>query len=266
MRILHNSIVGGGIDFEGGALPSDRWAGPGATVTLAGNLSELEMPCAQQTGTWTWNHNAWSNARCPGDSAEARPAFLAASPPVYDLHLSRESPGLGTGPVAMTATFDIDGHRRPIGVPSDAGASQRETSAIRAGVSIGAVSLGEPQTAVVAFYGNPANVRTARAGPALESVQVATYRVHRGRLDVMYDAGGAVVRVSTTSPYYGAPNVASVGASWPHRVRRGAVLGPCAQTVRAGGARTLFYRVSTRARVTAVTVTRAQYAPCSNGT
>jgi len=211
MKVVHNTIDGG-LDFEGGALPSNQWAGPNAHVTVAGNIGQLEMPCQQLTGTWTWDSNMWSNARCPGDAPSGRPQFVDGSGSNYNLHLTRASNGIGRGPVETSPDVDLDGHLRPVGFRSDAGASQRETAAVRAGRSVGAVSLGESRGDIVAFYGDPTRTSTARVSGTSARVRVSRYRLHGGWLNVSFAPDQKVVGVWTSSPFYRGSGVVSVGS------------------------------------------------------
>ena len=109
---------------------------------------------------------------------------------------------------------DIRGALRPLRMPPDAGAYQRETAAIGA-QAIGRVRLGASQSSVERFYGRSHPHRMIR--PlfglfALHGVSAATYRVHRGRLDVSY-LDGTVVAVSTTSLDYTTRSGFGVGAN-----------------------------------------------------
>lgn len=213
LKILFNTIDGGaGLAFNSGSLPSDQWAGPDAQVTIAGNTGFLNMPCNQKTGHWTWDRNMWTNAQCPGDSPSGRPNFVSGGGPNFDLHLQRRSAGIGAGPILSQRSFDTDGHLRPLGMPSDVGASQRETATFGQS-GIGAVRLGANEQDVVSFYGSPPHSSTVRIGN--RHVRVARYSLHGGTLSVAYSPAGTVIGAWTTSRYYGSRSPISVGVRPP---------------------------------------------------
>ena len=258
MRIVHNTLAGQ-LDFEGGALPSDQWAGPNAQVTIAGNIGKLDMPCAQETGKWTWENNMWSQDRCPGDSAKGTPRFVDGSAPTYNLHLVRGSPGLGRGPVETQGDVDLDGHLRPIGVRSDAGASQRETAAVRPARSIGAVKLGEKETNVLAFYGAPKRTFMARVAPGIR-LRESRYPIHGSWLNVFYANNATVAGVSTGSRYYRGKAVVPIGTILTD------IPAPKARSCRSMERSHVYYSLApgTQLRVAALAVFRSRFAPrCS---
>ena len=117
-----------------------------------------------------------------------------------DLHLTDNSPGLGRGSPDLHPRLDIDGHLRPLRLPPDVGASQREPASIVLGRSIGAVALGNSQSRTDAFYGG--HPRTSQGHAHGLPVETESYRRHGGRLEVTYDSAGKVVGILTSSRYY----------------------------------------------------------------
>jgi hypothetical protein len=116
---------------------------------------------------------------------------------------------------------------------------------------------------IVTFYGPPASARRVKGADGLE---VDSYHIHAGRVDVTYH-GDTVVGISTTSPYYttqtgvGPGTVLSRGASWLRPLRwlkcRSLYQG------RANGL-TVEYSVAGKAqlRVTGIAITSRPAKPC----
>jgi hypothetical protein len=130
-----------------------------------------------------------------------------------DLHLRADSPGLGRGSPALHPRRDIDGHLRPLRLPPDVGASQRESASIVLGHSIGAVAIGGTRARTEAFYGGHPRAASSHAHGLL--VETESYRRHGGRLEVTYDSAGRVVGISTSSRYYTTSTGLGSGESAP---------------------------------------------------
>jgi hypothetical protein len=108
---------------------------------------------------------------------------------------------------------DIDGAFRPVRMPPDAGAFQRETAAIGT-FTIGRVRIGATRESVETFYGKRRSVPSRRplfGAFAIQGASTSSYRIHRGRLDVSY-VDGKVAAVATTSLYYSTRAGFGVGA------------------------------------------------------
>ena len=128
-------------------------------------------------------------------------------------HLLPHSPALGAGDQETHPPYDIDGDFRPLNVAPDAGADQRETALIVPGRSIGDVSIGMTRDDVVTFYGEPAKTRpVASSTGGIDTVE--TYWIHGGRLTLTYRSG-AVIGISTTSPFY--TTVSGIGPGFAGR-------------------------------------------------
>jgi hypothetical protein len=146
-----------------------------------------------------FDYNVWDGAACSPTDTNAPSGFVDAAH--LDLQLQPGSAALGHGAPGDAPPRDIDGNLRPLRVPADAGAYQRDPVPFRIGLSLGAVRMGETQADVTAFYGTPITLRTRRYGSAAPPVRVATYSEHGAALWVAYD-DDRVVGVGTTSPYF----------------------------------------------------------------
>src|SRR5207249_1672938 len=125
----------------------------------------------------------------------------------FDYRLTLGSPLIGRGGTAHPPE-DIDGKKRPVNFPADAGASQWDPAVMVLGRSIGMVRIGETQDEVTAFYGPP------RSSKAKGALTLATYALHGAYLTVSY-AGGEVVGIGTTTPYYATVKGYAVGSPAP---------------------------------------------------
>jgi hypothetical protein len=199
----------------------------------------------------TFRYDVWQGAACSASDHNAAAGFV--NPSADDLHLAPGAPALNAADPGVGPSRDIDGDLRPIRMPSDAGADQRETAEIVLGRSIGRVHLGEPRAAVVAFYGRPGSVSHARG------LEADTYRIHRARLTISY-AGDAVVGVSTSSLYY--TTAGGLGPGAPARSAPGR-WSSCARAYvsSARGARTLAVPAGGRraATIAAISIVRTRF-------
>jgi len=180
-----------------------------------------------------------------------------------DLHLTANSPGLDRGSLTLHPRLDIDGHLRPLRLPPDVGASQREPASIVLGHSIGAVAIGSSKTRTDGFYGGHPQTSQGHAnGLPLET---QSYRRHGGRLDVTYDSAGNVVGISTSSRYYTTAAGLGSGAAAPKDPGRhaGAAHG-CKRLVRWRRVRgTDVYLSLSHDRVAGVTMRLRRYDVCA---
>ena len=108
---------------------------------------------------------------------------------------------------------DFTGALRPLRMHPDAGPFQRETAAITPN-AMGRAALSASQSSIEQFYGRTR--RTASRLPILLTFDLnrtlqATYRLHRGVLQVSY-SGRRVVAIATTSAYYTTATGLGVGA------------------------------------------------------
>jgi hypothetical protein len=140
------------------------------------------------------------------------PRFVDAAS--TNFRLSRVSPLIGRGDPAFHPPTDIDGRPRPLRASPDAGAYEWDQPTMSLGLSIGAAKIGMARADVEGFYGIPAHLsRVASAkGRHPPHLIVARYPLHGGVLSVYYDAGGHVVGLGTTSPYYTSKDGLGVGA------------------------------------------------------
>ena len=178
-------------------------------IAVRGNIVEgppTAYSCTkeQQNGV-AYAYNAFTNTAGPPCGAGNRLGATASStwvdPGRYDYHLKASSRAIELVPVsaAQRTSVDIDGSLRPPRWRSDAGAYQRETALVVLGRSIGAVSMAERWSSVIAFFGKPQHTETSRAGRRVLTRLV--YRVHGGLLWVMVEEG-KVAGIGTSSRYY----------------------------------------------------------------
>jgi hypothetical protein len=170
-----------------------------AVFLVAGNITAFDPPC-NPTGRWIFRYNLFANKACGPSDVRGTARVVRSTIVAPDLKLERGSLGLGRGDPLNHPPADIDEKLRPIRLPPDAGASQRETARIVLGKSIGEVGIGEHSEAIENFYGSPARLGSITAGG--HRLKRATYRIHRAKLWVDYSQTGTVVGIGTTSPYY----------------------------------------------------------------
>jgi hypothetical protein len=68
------------------------------------------------------SYNVWRSGGCGGTDRQADPRFRNESG--FDFHLAPNSPAINRGHPSSFPRVDIDGHRRPAGRRSDAGADE----------------------------------------------------------------------------------------------------------------------------------------------
>jgi hypothetical protein len=147
-----------------------------------------------------------------------------------DLHLLADSPGLGRGSAGDEPRTDLDGHLRPVRAAPDVGASQRETASIVLGRSIGPVAIGSSRSKMRSFYSqNPRATTTAQLDGS--AIHVDSYKLHGGRLNIVYDDASRVVGISTSSRYYSTPAGLGPGAAAPKLTREAAEQRACRRLV-----------------------------------
>ncbi len=147
-----------------------------------------------------------------------------------DLHLLAHSPGLSRGAAGIEPRADLDGHLRPLRAAADVGASQRETASIVLGRSIGAVAIGSSRSTTSSFYAqDPEATTTAQVDGA--AIHVDSYKLHGGRLNVVYDDASRVVGISTSSRYYSTSAGLGPGAAAPKLKRQAAEPRACGRLV-----------------------------------
>jgi hypothetical protein len=170
---------------------------------LTGNIIQAmsKLGCSSLLGGgWNVTYNLVGGTSPCGQGGRASTNFRFAPD---GLHLERGSPAIDAvrKPPAGSPRTDIDGQRRPRRSAADAGADQREPATLVLGRSVGVAALGMSADAIVAFYGQPAS-RRARVKAAKDPrLKYASYRVHGGWLTIAF-AGGRVVGIATSSPYY----------------------------------------------------------------
>jgi hypothetical protein len=260
------------------ALPS------GTRFAITGNLGNI-LTSAQITGTdcysgapntFIYAYNVWAGAgsssrNCGATDVAARPTFVNADrapQATMDLRLARGSAGISRGDPTQGPTRDFEGDMRPLRVRADAGADQRESALLAPGRSIGALRIGAAREEVEAFYGRPRKLaiwRPAGAKPSdgAEPARIAYYRVHGGRLWVIY-VSDIVVGGGTTSPFYSTASGLGVGAETA-RVARGRWV-ECLQAYRSsrGGVAT-FYSPSARkkpGKILSISMLRTSHEYC----
>ncbi|HEY8647136.1 MAG TPA: right-handed parallel beta-helix repeat-containing protein, partial [Gaiellaceae bacterium] len=209
--------------FHGaGFFPENVCTGPGPCATIDGNTAYANIG----TGCPPWSvphgggytgsgfataYNVETVAQrgiCTGDSTSkfrTRSAYVAPGPPAFDLRLQPGSTALRAGDPSSHRGRDIQGFLRPLRVPPDAGAAQRETAELIVGQSIGAVSLGMHAADVATAYGlkHPETSNGSR---------VAHYRLDGRNVWLRY-VDGVVAGIETTSPYYTTLSGLGVGSS-----------------------------------------------------
>jgi hypothetical protein len=208
VRFINNTFQRGLVIYD--VLPGNRVLAPGTKVEMIGNIFGYAGPdngalrCTFTAGDGSqiqpfYSHNLLGNKQCGSTDRHGKAVFVSQDPSHPDLHLVRGSPGVSAGDKAAVPRVDIDGQLRPLRWAPDVGADQREPAAIEAGHGLGAISLGESEAAVKNFYGAPRSVKTA--GPSGRKARIASYRLHRGTLWVVY-VGKGVVAVGTSSSFY----------------------------------------------------------------
>jgi hypothetical protein len=162
----------------------------------------------------TPSNTGGTSTLCGEGSAIQDGQWVNPNPPAYDFRLaSRSVKSVGRVPVKVPGGFpavDFAGAPRPLRTAADAGAYQWETPLLVLGKSVGGMALGEPVATVKAAYGTPRSQHTRTLGT--KSVDELDYRLHGGQV-TLYADGGAVVGISTSSPYYTSPGGVGVGSS-----------------------------------------------------
>ena len=158
----------------------------------------------QQAVGVVYAYNAFTNAGgvpCEVATSSAFPPLRRGSNPAqWDYRLKPDSRAVGLVPESQPRpSTDIDGNLRPLRWPSDAGAYQRETALMVLGRSIGAASIGDKRSAVIAFFGVPQRTDHSRSGR--HALSTLVYHLHGGLLWVTLERG-RVVGIGTTSSYY----------------------------------------------------------------
>lgn len=194
------------------------------TAVVHGNLlpSMSKFFCDSYGQSQWFDYNVYtSGVPCGAHDSVGDPGYVDASR--LDLDLQPGSAALGRGDPNSHPEFDIEGKLRPLTMPPDAGASQRESAAIVLGKAIGSATIGESRADVEQFYGAPR--RTATYVTARGKATLATYSRYGGRLWVLYNRENVVIGVGTTSRYYSTLSglgvsvpaqrmVAALGARW----------------------------------------------------
>ncbi len=195
----------------------------GSAVVHGNVLPAMSKFLCDSYGQSQWfDYNVYSSGvQCGPHDAVGDPKYVDATN--FDLHLQAGSAALGRGDPTSHPPLDIEGKLRPLTMPPDAGASQRENAAIVLGKAIGNVTIGESRAAVEQFYGAPR--RTSHYPTQRGKAILATYSRYGGKLTIMYNAENVVIGAGTTSPYYSTTSglgvsvpaqraVASLGARW----------------------------------------------------
>jgi hypothetical protein len=210
IRLLYNTFRG---DLQ--IYPLALVAGTEVTITgniIGGAATGSPAPlCSVRAGDGTvvtpkFSHNLIGNVTCSASDLRGTAQFISVDPHAPDLHLARGSLGIGRGAPRPNPAFDIDKNLRPRRQAPDIGADQREPARVFTGVGIGAVRFGATEDSVRNFYGNPAGVRSRKGG-----YRLVTYKLHRGRLAIVYQ-GSKVVAVGTTSAFYELTSTLQVGS------------------------------------------------------
>jgi hypothetical protein len=188
VRIAYNSMLTGSIP---GFDSSSSYAG----VVVEANVGALNPRfCVKGV---TYAYNVWTEANCGATDATAPSDF--ADPAHFDFHLRPTAAAIGHGNPTRHPPTDIDGRLRPSRSASDAGAYQRETALMVLGKSIGSAAIGQHESAVVGFYGQPLRSQAVRVGGRL--LRQLIFNVPGGTLWVATN-GRIVLGVGTSSPYY----------------------------------------------------------------
>jgi hypothetical protein len=188
VRIAYNSMVTGSIP---GFESSSTYTG----VVVEANVGALNPRfCVKGV---TYAYNVWTEAKCGATDAIAPSDF--ADPAHFDFHLRPMAAAIGHGNPTRHPPTDNEGRLRPLRSAPDAGAYQRETALMVLGKSIGSAAIGQSESAVVAFYGQPLRIQAVRVGS--RSLRQLIFNVPEGTLWVATN-GRTVVGVGTSSPYY----------------------------------------------------------------
>jgi len=194
------------------------------TAVVHGNLlpAMSKFLCDSYGQSQWFDYNVYSSGvQCGPHDAVGDPKYVDATN--FDLHLQAGSAALGRGDPTSHPPLDIEGKLRPLTMPPDAGASQRENAAIVLGKAIGDVTIGESRAAVEQFYGAPR--RTSHYPTQRGKAILATYSRYGGKLTILYNPENVVIGAGTTSTYYSTTSglgvsvpaqraVASLGARW----------------------------------------------------
>jgi hypothetical protein len=208
INILHNTFADGP---NGPNLIFAQGEGvfqPGTTANVAGNAGGLSPLCVPDAVnlTVTYAGNVWGEHRCGPQDLLGDVSYERSSLFDPDLRLRPGSAGVASVDESVGPPFDAVGAMRPLRWKADAGALQREPAQITLGVAVGPISLDMGRQAVEAVEGAPVSIRSRRG------ILTATYRRFKGTLWVQY-AGGRVVAIGTTSPYYSTLSGLGVGES-----------------------------------------------------
>ena len=188
VRIAYNSMLSGSIPgFDSSANYKN--------IVVEANVGGLnQWFCSKGV---TYAYNVWTNAKCGATDTTAPSGFV--DPAHFDYDLGHDAAAIMHGNPLRHPATDIEGRLRPLRSPPDAGAYQRESAQIVFGKSIGAAAIGDRESAVASFYGEPARTQSIRRGGRV--LRELVYLLHGGTLSVVVDRG-RVVGVMTTSAYY----------------------------------------------------------------
>jgi hypothetical protein len=257
-----NNLTNAVFSFNTFARDYPRWTPPYActvsgTVLEIGNVGGAQdaYHCAvYQSAGATINYNLW-DIRTPSGATcgrhDTRGILGLADPRTTDLHLTRTSAAIALVPSTVPdgcPRTDIDGDPRPLRAHCDAGADQRDPALIVPGRAIGKVVLGSSERDIVAFYGRARHVTAERWSGVHTGRQLRTlrYDAHGRALSIGLDHG-AVVAVSTTSPYYTTRAGLGSGAPAPATTLRLLRWSACRKAYRMAAAGAMTY-VTTRGR------------------
>ena len=209
---------GNAIAFTGGS--GERWTGAVARYNSAlggirvdpevdgavveGNVARKEVRSSCQANV-RFAHNVWSGTTCsPTDRrSPLERVFTSAQPGSFDPRPLARSAAVGAGGVGAAPAVDHGGRPRPLALPPDAGAWQREPAWALAGKAIGSARIGMRREDVLASYGK-ARSRTPVRPADWAGAFVERHRVPGGRLLVFY-RDDVVVALATTSRFYRTP-------------------------------------------------------------
>jgi hypothetical protein len=208
VKFINNTFQKGLVIYD--VLQRNRVLAPGTEVVLVGNIFGVVGPDnGAPRCNWIasdgsqikpfYSHNLIGNKQCSPTDRQGKATFVSADSYHPDLHLARGSLGIGGGDMRRATQMDIDRQLRPAHSAPDMGADQREPALIQRGRGLGAVRLGQSETAVVGFYGAPRAVKRLRVAGG--EVRIATYRLHGGMVWVAY-SGEQVVGIGTNSFFY----------------------------------------------------------------
>jgi hypothetical protein len=176
-----------------------RWSN--GTAAVRGNIiPDISAFFCNSFGQNRWfDYNVYSaGVPCGRHDRIGDPRYVDAAN--FDLHLRAGSAALDQADPDDHPALDIDRKRRPLRSRPDAGASQRESADLTLEGLIGNARLGSAERDIVRFYG--VSDDTSGYSAKGQSGTLATYRVHGGKLWVLYDRRRTVVGLGTTSPYY----------------------------------------------------------------